>query len=153
MRPEREFAYAGRDVEAVHALNAEGLQGNAALEATDEGVSVKPDAHGRARCGAAVVTRQGSVARMIVRRDNLPDQHARLLIADVDADLGNASLIAFKMILVGEGAPHLVRRPKYKAPATGLMTGQRADFDAGLSMRSEPEPAHQGGAGKKFVHL
>jgi hypothetical protein len=33
------------------------------------------------------------------------------------------------------------------------MTGQRADLDAGLGLRGKTKPAHEGGAGKKLIHL
>src|SRR5579859_6062828 len=86
---------AGGNVEALVAFDADRLQRDRPVEAADQDIGVAADPDRCAAGGAAVVSGQRACLEIGRWRDNAPDDHAALQVADIHAVFGYVPAIMF----------------------------------------------------------
>src|SRR5438105_2816733 len=75
----------GCDVETAVAFEADRLQRNRAVGAADQHIGAGADPDRSASARADIIARQHSRREATARREDTPNQHAALRIADIDA--------------------------------------------------------------------
>ena len=95
------------------------------VEHADQSVDAGPNADRGAGGDAAIVAGQSAMANVRRRCDHRPDQHARVLIADVDAELGDVANVMFLAAIAGKDASHLVGGPEDLNPQPLLSWHER----------------------------
>ena len=83
----------GRNVQSPVGLDAERLQRNRVVTATDQRIRPNPDPDRGARRRAPIGAREVAGPQLRRRRDHGPDQDTAFRVADIDAELRNLSAV------------------------------------------------------------
>src|SRR5438067_13805941 len=86
----------GCDVETAVAFEADRLQRNRAVGAADQHIGAGADPNRSASARADVIPRQRSRCEAAARREDAPNQHAALGIADIDAEFVDRAAIVLR---------------------------------------------------------